>query len=189
MGSIRNRKPRRSANTSQALRWVYSFYESSSSPSQARVTSPNRVKLKISNCMYTIVYRLYTLPRKSFLTPSTHLRNQLLYFLFTSKTKVTSLCAVIYMKLYYLSFKFHTDRTRFGNATRIFWFSMTFNFIIFLCFSNIRNHLSNFNYLVCISCKIFNRSQFYLFLKTENSCRVAESRSVVWALKVACYTF
>jgi hypothetical protein len=63
------------------------------SQARARVTSPIRVKLKISNCMYTIVYRLYTLPRKSFLTPSTHLRNQLLYFLFTSKTKVTSLCA------------------------------------------------------------------------------------------------
>jgi hypothetical protein len=64
-----------------------------------------------------------------------------------------------------------------------FQFSMTFNFTIFLCFSNIRNHLSNFNYLVCISCKIFNRSQFYLFLKTENSRRVAESRSVCVGLK------
>jgi hypothetical protein len=38
-----------------------------------------------------------------------------------------------------------------------FQFSMTFNFTIFLCFSNIRNHLSNFSYLACISCKIFIR--------------------------------
>ena len=36
-------------------------------------------------------------------------------------------------------------------------FSMTFNFNIFQCFSNIRNHLSNFSYLICISCKIFIR--------------------------------
>jgi hypothetical protein len=49
---------------------------------------------------------------------------------------------------------------------------MTFNFTIFLCFSNIRNQLSN-----------FNRSRFYLFLKTENSRRVAESRSVCVGLK------
>jgi hypothetical protein len=41
-----------------------------------------------------------------------------------------------------------------------------------------RNHLSNFSYLVCISCKIFIRWRFYLFLKTENSHRVAESRQV-----------
>jgi hypothetical protein len=55
---------------------------------------------------------------------------------------------------------------------------MTFNFTIFLCFSNIRNHLSNFSYLACISCKIFIRWRFYSFLKTENSRRVAESRAV-----------
>jgi hypothetical protein len=59
-----------------------------------------------------------------------------------------------------------------------FQFSMTFNFNILLCFSNIRNHLSNFSYLVCISCKIFIGWRFYLFLKTENSRRVAESRPV-----------
>jgi hypothetical protein len=59
-----------------------------------------------------------------------------------------------------------------------FQFSMTFNFNIFQCFSNIRNHLSNFSYLVCISCKIFIRWRFYFFLKTENSRRVAESRPV-----------
>jgi hypothetical protein len=70
----------------------------------------------------------------------------------------------------------HTDRTRFGNAT--FLFSMTFNFNIFQCFSNIRDYLSNFSYLVCISCKNFTRWRFYLFLKTENSRRVAESRPV-----------
>jgi hypothetical protein len=55
-----------------------------------------------------------------------------------------------------------------------FQFSMTFNFNIFLCFSNIRNHLSDFSYLVC------NRVKFLsvdgLFLKTENSRRVVESR-------------
>jgi hypothetical protein len=55
---------------------------------------------------------------------------------------------------------------------------MTFNFNIFQCFSNISNHLSNFSYLVSISCKIFIRWRFYLFLKTENSRRVAESRPV-----------
>jgi hypothetical protein len=74
------------------------------------------------------------------------------------------------------SVKAHTDRTRFGNATRIFsfqWYST-----IFQCFSNIRDHLSNFSYLVCISCKIVIRWRFYLFLKTENSRRVAESRPV-----------
>jgi hypothetical protein len=60
---------------------------------------------------------------------------------------------------------------------------MTFNFTIFLCFSNIRNHLSNFSYLVCISCTIFIRWRFYLFLKTENSRRVVESRSVCMDLK------
>jgi hypothetical protein len=36
----------------------------------------------------------------------------------------------------------------------------------------------NFSYLVCISCKIFIRWRFYLFLKTENSRRVAESRPI-----------
>jgi hypothetical protein len=72
--------------------------------------------------------------------------------------------------------KAHTDRTRFGNANFQFW--MTFNFNMFQCFSNIRNHLSNFSYLVCISCKNFIRRRFYLLLKTENSRRVAESRSV-----------
>jgi hypothetical protein len=55
---------------------------------------------------------------------------------------------------------------------------MTFNFNIFQYFSNIRNHLSNFSYLVCISCKIFISRRFYLLLKTENSRRVAESRLV-----------
>jgi hypothetical protein len=64
-----------------------------------------------------------------------------------------------------------------------FQFSMTFNFNIFQCFSNIRNHLSNFSYLVCISCKIFIRWRFYLFVKTENSRRVAESRPVCLDLK------
>ena len=72
-----------------------------------------------------------------------------------------------------------TDRTRFGNTTRIFNFQWHLNVIfnIFLCFSNIRNHLSNFSYLVCISCKIFIRWRFYLFLKAENSRRVVESCS------------
>jgi hypothetical protein len=64
-----------------------------------------------------------------------------------------------------------------------FQFSMTFKFSIFLCFSNIRNHLSNFSYLVCICCKIFIRWRFYLILKTENSRRVIESRSVCMGLK------
>jgi hypothetical protein len=45
--------------------------------------------------------------------------------------------------------------------------------------------LSNFSYLVCIPCKIFIRWRFYLFLKTENSRRVAESRPVY----VGLYTF
>jgi hypothetical protein len=44
-----------------------------------------------------------------------------------------------------------------------FQFSMTFNFNIFQCFSNIRNHLSNFSYSVCISCKIFIRDGFICF--------------------------
>ena len=44
-----------------------------------------------------------------------------------------------------------------GQRDANFQFSMTFNFNIFQCFSNIRNHLSNFSYLVCISCKIFIR--------------------------------
>jgi hypothetical protein len=65
-----------------------------------------------------------------------------------------------------------------------FQFSMTFNFNIFPCFSNIWNHLSNFSYLVCISCKIFIPWRFYLFLKTENSRRVAESRPVCVGLKI-----
>jgi hypothetical protein len=55
---------------------------------------------------------------------------------------------------------------------------MAFNFNIFQCFWNSQNHWSNFSYLVCISCKIFIRWRFYLFLKTENSRRVAESRPV-----------
>ena len=38
-----------------------------------------------------------------------------------------------------------------------FQFSMTFNLTIFLCLSNIWNHLSNFSYLACIYCKIFFR--------------------------------
>jgi hypothetical protein len=41
-----------------------------------------------------------------------------------------------------------------------FQFSMTFNFNNFLCFSNIWNNLSNFSYLVCISCEIFICCQF-----------------------------
>jgi hypothetical protein len=65
-------------------------------------------------------------------------------------------------------------------------FSMTFNFNIFLCFSNIRNHLSNFCYLVCIYCKMFIRWRFYLVLKTENSRRVVESRSVCVGLNCYC---
>jgi hypothetical protein len=60
---------------------------------------------------------------------------------------------------------------------------MTFNFNIFHCFSNIRNHLSNFSYLVCKICKIFIRWRFYLLLKTENSRRVVESRPVCVGLK------
>jgi hypothetical protein len=66
-----------------------------------------------------------------------------------------------------------------------FKFSMTFNFTIFHCFSNIWNHLSNFSYLVCIFCKMFMRWRFYLFLKTENSRRVVESRSVCMDLNPA----
>jgi hypothetical protein len=38
-----------------------------------------------------------------------------------------------------------------------FQFSMTFNFNIFLCFSNIRNHISNFSYLVWISSVVESR--------------------------------
>jgi hypothetical protein len=64
---------------------------------------------------------------------------------------------------------------------------MTFNFNIFQCFSNIRNHLSNFSYLVCISCKIFIRWRFYLFLKTKSSRRVAESCPVCVGLKKATF--
>jgi hypothetical protein len=56
-----------------------------------------------------------------------------------------------------------------------FQFSMTFNFTIFLCFSNIRNHLSNFSYLVCISCKICIRGRSF-FLKTENPHHVRSNR-------------
>jgi hypothetical protein len=51
-----------------------------------------------------------------------------------------------------------------------FQFSMTFNFTIFLCFSNVWNHLSNFSYLVCISCKIFIRWRFWKFALR---CRIA----------------
>jgi hypothetical protein len=63
-----------------------------------------------------------------------------------------------------------------------FQFSMTFNFAIFLCFSNIRNHLNNFSYLVCISCKIFIRWRFYMILKTENSRSLPNRVRSVWAL-------
>ena len=69
-----------------------------------------------------------------------------------------------------------TDRTQFCNAN--FQFSMTFNFNIFLCFLNIRNLLKAIlANLVCISCKIFIRWQFYLFLiknwEFASSCRIA----------------
>jgi hypothetical protein len=48
------------------------------------------------------------------------------------------------------------------------------NFNIFLCFFKYSEPLKQFNYLVCISCKIFIRWRFYLFLKTENlRCRFA----------------
>ena len=43
-------------------------------------------------------------------------------------------------------------------------------------------HSSNFSYLVCISCKICIRRRFYLFLKTEYSRLVAESRLVCMGL-------
>jgi hypothetical protein len=52
------------------------------------------------------------------------------------------------------SVKAQTDRTRYGNATQFF---KDIYLYYFLCFSNILNHLSNFSYLVCISCKIFIR--------------------------------
>jgi hypothetical protein len=70
-----------------------------------------------------------------------------------------------------------------------FQFSSTFNFNIFICFPNIRNHLSNFSYLVCISCKIFTvDGRFYLFLKAENSRRVVQSRSVCVGLVSGIHT-
>jgi hypothetical protein len=73
----------------------------------------------------------------------------------------------------------HTDRTRFGNATRFINFQWHVTLIFFyICFSNIRNYLSNLSYLACISCKIFIRRRFYSFLKTGNSRSVAESRPV-----------
>jgi hypothetical protein len=67
-----------------------------------------------------------------------------------------------------------------------FQFSMTFNFNIFQCFSNIRKHLSNFSYLVCLSCKFFISWWFYLFFETENSRHVAESRPVCVGLHAEC---
>jgi hypothetical protein len=83
----------------------------------------------------------------------------------------------------FLCLKVHTDWTR-SSLRREFSISMTFNFTIFLCFSNIRNHLSNFSYLACISCKICIRWRFYSFLETENSRRVAESRPVCVGLNL-----
>ena len=59
-----------------------------------------------------------------------------------------------------------------------FQFSMTFNFTIFLCFSNIRNHLSNFSYLVCISCKIF-----ICFWKLKIRVALPNRVRCVWTLK------
>jgi hypothetical protein len=53
-----------------------------------------------------------------------------------------------------------------------FQFSMTFNFNIFQCFSNIRNHLSNFSYLVCISCKYVVLFVFENW-KFASHCRIA----------------
>jgi hypothetical protein len=72
----------------------------------------------------------------------------------------------------------HTDRTRFGNATRIVSFQWHLTLIFFNVLQILGTTLSNFIYLVCISCKFFIRWRFYLFLKTENSRRVAESRPV-----------
>jgi hypothetical protein len=77
---------------------------------------------------------------------------------------------------FFLSFKVHSTGRDSATRREFSIFNDIYKLNIFLCFSNIRNHLSNLNYLVCISCKIFNRSQFYF---TENSRRgVAESRSV-----------
>jgi hypothetical protein len=58
-----------------------------------------------------------------------------------------------------------------------FQFSMTFNFNIFQCFSNIRDHLSNFSYLVCISCKIF-----ICFWKLKIRVALPNRVRSVWAL-------
>jgi hypothetical protein len=74
--------------------------------------------------------------------------------------------------------KAHTDRTRIGYATRIFNFQWHLTLIFFYVFQIFGTTLRNFSYLVSISCEIFIRWRFYLFLKTENSRRVVEPRSV-----------
>jgi hypothetical protein len=80
------------------------------------------------------------------------------------------------------SLKADTDPRR-DLATRAnFQFSMTLNFNIFQCFSNIRNHLSNFSYLVCIPCKIFIRWRFYLFWKLKIRVALPNCVRSVWAL-------
>jgi hypothetical protein len=64
-----------------------------------------------------------------------------------------------------------------------FQFSMTFNFNIFQCFSNIRNHLSNFSYLVCISCKFLSVDGFICFWKLKICVALPNRVRSVWAFK------
>ena len=71
--------------------------------------------------------------------------------------------------------KAHKNRARFDDATRIFNFHchcFNFNVNIFQLFLNFWKHITNLNYLVCISCKFFLHWRFCLLLKTNKTRRV-----------------
>ena len=69
-----------------------------------------------------------------------------------------------YWNLRVVCIKAHTDRTRFGNATRISSFQSRLTDI----FPNLWKHINNLNHLVCISCKISFHRRFCLLFKTKN---------------------
>jgi hypothetical protein len=85
-----------------------------------------------------------------------------------------------------VTLKAHTDQRpdAIWQRDANFQFSVTFNFNIFLCFSNIPTPLKQFfSYLVCISCKIFIRWRIYFKIRdpkrNKGICRTENYRSII----------
>jgi hypothetical protein len=81
-------------------------------------------------------------------------------------------------------YKGHTDRTRFGNARRIFSFQWHLTLIFFSVFQIFGTTWTNLSYFVCISCKIFTRWRFICFWKLKIRVALPNRARSVWALRV-----